>query len=172
MRNSFNGFTDYLLQEQNIINLITRSYWFAKICKKHIDVIVFVQYSLVWNSLIYIYGKFPFKGKSCNSMCFCACMYKILHRHAKFYYKIPVSLGENKDYFTITDYKLLINWQISEYVCVSANLQKNIAPVIKVETNKTSIENLFRWFINTGPGDMQIRLLDVILSHHTVWHIF
>jgi len=57
-KHSFNGFTDYLLWEQNIIKLITRTYEFAKICKKHLDVIVFVLYSLAVNSLIYIYGKF------------------------------------------------------------------------------------------------------------------
>lgn len=53
-----------------------------------------------------------------------------------------ISRGK-QGYFAITDYKLLINCQISEYICVSANLQKNIAPVIKVETKKTSMENLF-----------------------------
>lgn len=68
---SFNGFTDDLLQEQNIINLIARYYLFEKICNKHIVVIVFALYSLVWNSLIYICRKFLFKGKSHNSMCFC-----------------------------------------------------------------------------------------------------
>lgn len=52
------------------------------------DVTLLVVYSLVRSSLICVYGKFPFKGKPCNSICFCAPMCSNLHGHANFFYKI------------------------------------------------------------------------------------
>lgn len=95
-KHRFNGFTDYLLREQSIINLITRSYEFAKMCKIHMDIIVYVLCSLVWSSFICNQGKLPFNSKSCDSTSFSAYMSKSLHRHAKFYHKILVSPGEKR----------------------------------------------------------------------------